>query len=263
MNRLARTFETLRTNGRKGLIGYLTAGDPDLAESEKRLRMALDGGVDVLELGVPFSDPTADGPVIQAAAHRALATGTTLPKVLELVSRLRRDYAQPIVLFGYANPFFGYGFEKLARDADEVGVDGVLVVDIPFEEQREIVGPLHARGLAYIPLVAPTTSPERMATILEGASGFVYAITVRGVTGQRSDLVLDMAGQVRAIRACSDLPVAVGFGIGNARQAEQAASCADAVVVGSALIEAAQAGHLADKVRELRSALDNTRTASR
>lgn len=256
MNRLAHTFETLKTNGRKGLIGYLTAGDPDLAACEKRLRAALDGGVDVLELGVPFSDPTADGPVIQAAAQRALAAGVTLPRVLELVSRLRRDYAQPIVLFGYANPFFRYGYAKLARDAVEVGVDGVLVVDIPFEEQREIVGSIHERGLAYIPLVAPTTSPERMATILKGASGFVYAITVRGVTGQRSDLVLDMAEQVRAIRACSDLPVAAGFGIGNARQAAQAAEFADAVVVGSALIEAAQAGHLADKVRELRSALN-------
>ncbi len=257
MNRLTRAFETMASQGRKGLVGYLTAGDPNMAESERRMRDALDSGVDILEIGVPFSDPTADGPVIQAAALRALNMGATLSKTLDLIARLRQDCAQPIVLFGYANPFFRYGYDALARDAAQAGADGLLIVDIPFEERGEIAAALTKRNLANIPLVAPTSAPERVATILETASGFVYAITVKGVTGRRDDSLPDQAEQIRAIRACSALPVAAGFGIGQGTQAAQAAQTADAVVVGSALIEAAQAGRLADKVRELRTALDS------
>ncbi len=256
MKRIEKTFYELKQAGRKGLVGYLTAGDPDPHESERRIRTALEGGVDVLELGIPFSDPTADGPVIQAAARRALDAGMTVGRALDMVRRLRRDYPQPIVLFGYANPFLRYGYERLAEEAAEAGADGVLAVDVPFEERDEMAGCLDRCGLCFIPLVAPTTSPERMRTLLAVASGFVYYIMVAGVTGKRAELSRDIAQRVQAVRACTRLPVAVGFGVSDGRQAAQVGAAADAVVVGSALIEAAQAGALTERLRDLRSGLD-------
>jgi tryptophan synthase alpha chain len=255
VNRITQVFEQLKADGRKGLIGYLTAGDPDAEQSEQRVRRALQCGVDILELGVPFSDPTADGPVVGAAARRALDAGMTVGGALAMVRRLRRDFAQPIVLFGYANPFFRYGYEALARDAAEAGADGVLAVDLPFEEKDELATSLQAAGLAFIPLVAPTTPPSRMALTLADAEGFVYCITVRGVTGRRSAMVLDVDEMMAHVRACTKLPTALGFGIGNARQAAQAAAAADAVVVGSALIEAAAAGTMEELIANIKSGL--------
>lgn len=256
MNRITRTFETLRQDGRKGLVGYLTAGDPDPAASEQRIRTAIGNGVDVLELGMPFSDATADGPTIQAASQRALAAGMTVGKLLEMVSNLRKDVDVPIVLFGYANPFFCYGFERLCRDAAEAGADGLLVVDLPFEERLELSAWTEQHSLCMIPLVAPTTSQERARSLLASSQGFVYYIAVTGVTGTRSGTASDISRHVEALRACTDLPVAVGFGIRNGADARRVAASADAVVVGSALLRAADENRLADLVRELRDALD-------
>lgn len=257
MNRIDARFEELKAAGRKGLVAYLTAGDPDLKTSEENVRIALDGGVDVLELGVPFSDPTADGPTIQAAAQRALAAGTTLAGVLAMVKNLRKDYDTPIVLFGYANPFFRYGYERLCRDASEAGVDGFLVVDIPYEISGELRQQTDSHDLRLIPLIAPTTSPERAAGILEEARGFVYYIMVKGVTGARQELVEDLGGRIAQLRGVTDLPIAAGFGVSRGSQAAEVAAAADAVVVGSALVRAASEGGLKDLVDDLRGGVDH------
>ncbi len=256
MNRFSALFADLKNSGRKGLVGFFMAGDPDMAQSESDLKTALEHGVDILELGVPFSDPTADGPVVQQAAGRALAAGMNLTKILELAGRLRGEFPQkPMILFSYANPMFKYGFEKLAADAAQAGLDGVLAVDIPFEESGELRACLDSHGLAWIPLVAPTTPPERLPNILATGGGFVYYIMVRGVTGLRRAVAADAHERLRAIRHCTRLPVAAGFGISNGEQAREAAVEADAAVVGSALIQAARAGRLREFVLELASAL--------
>ena len=255
MNRITQTFQTLRRQGRKALIGYLTTGDPDLKTSERNIRLALANGLDILELGVPFSDPTADGPAIQAAGQRALASGTNLKQILSLAARLRRSFKAPMILFSYANPLFRYGYAKLCRDAERAGIDGFLVVDLPFEEADELRAPMKRHGLLFIQLIAPTTSPERSRRLLAEADGFVYYILVKGVTGVRKRLVLNTKKNIDRLRTCTDLPIAAGFGISNGAQARKAARHADAVVVGSALVEAAGAGHLAKLVRELSTAV--------
>jgi len=255
MNRIEACFQARRAQGRKVLVGYLTAGDPDMAASEADIRTAVAEGVDVLELGVPFSDPTADGPVIQAAAFRALQAGTTTAAVLELVRRLRRDLATPIVLFGYANPAYVYGFERYCRDAAAAGADGLLIVDLPYEEAGELRAAAARHGLALIPLIAPTTPKARAAAILAEASGFVYYILFRGVTGARRGLADDAAAQIRTLREVTPLPLAAGFGVSDGPQARAVAGLADGVVVGSALVKAAREGRLAQLVRELRAAL--------
>lgn len=256
MNRIDAKFEELKKAARKGLVGYLTAGDPDVETSEKDIRTAIEAGLDVLELGVPFSDPTADGPVIQAAAHRALESGMTLPGVLDLVRRLRADYDIPIIMFGYANPLYHYGYEKICSEAAEAGVDGMLVVDLPHEESSELKDHLDRNGLHFISLVAPTTPKERMKTILSEAGGFIYYIMVTGVTGARAEIADDIDSHVNMLRECTDLPIAVGFGVSSGEQARQAGQSADAVVVGSAMIRAAREGDLARFMGDLRAGLD-------
>lgn len=256
MDRIAETFNALKRQGRKGLVGYLTAGDPNLKRSEENIRIALDNGVDVLELGVPFSDPTADGPEIQAAALRALKAGMTVRKALDLVRRLRRDYDTPIILFGYANPFYRYGFRQIARDAKQAGADGFLVVDLPLEEAGEFRTHLDDQELAFIPLAAPTTPPARIRKLVRNARGFLYYIMVTGVTGTREKLAVNLSRRVRTLRGCTRLPIAVGFGVSRGAQARLAGRGADAVVVGSALVKAAREGRLKALVRELRKALD-------
>lgn len=255
MNRITRKFKDLKKAGRKGLIGYLTAGDPDLATSEKNIRAAIQSGLDMLELGIPFSEPIADGPTIQEAAQHALVGGMNVKKALQIVKNLRCDFDLPIVLFGYANPFFRYGYEKICADAAGAGVDGMLVVDLSFEEQDELASHMERYGLFLIPLIAPTTPKERAAMILKNAQGFVYYIMVTGVTGARDKLAADIARHVLELRECTNLPIAVGFGVSNGAQARQASELADAVVVGSALVYAAQEGRLEALVRELRDAL--------
>jgi len=260
VNRITQTFQILRRQGRKALIGYLTAGDPDLKTSERNIRAALANGLDILELGVPFSDPTADGPSIQAAGQRALASGTNLKQILALAARLRRSFRIPMILFSYANPLFRYGYEALCRDAARAGIDGILAVDLPFEEADELRTPMKRHGLLFIQLIAPTTSPERARRLLADADGFVYYILVKGVTGTRKRLVLSAKKNIDRLRTCTDLPIAAGFGISNGAQARKAARHADAVVVGSALVEASRAGHLPELVRDLAAAVHGERT---
>lgn len=257
MTRIEKTFESLRQRGRKALVGFLVAGDPDMGRSERDCREALSNGVDILELGVPFSDPTADGPVIQSAAQRSLAAGTTVAKVLALAARLRRDFEQPIVLFGYANPFYSYGYPRLVAEAAGAGVDAFLVVDLPYEESDELKQDSSRAGVDFISLIAPTTPEERLAVILDKAGGFIYYIMVKGVTGVRSEVATDVAGQLDRVRRCSPLPIVAGFGVSNAEQARLAAREADGIVVGSALVQAAREGTLVPLVRQLRAGLDS------
>lgn len=256
MSRIQQTFERLKKQNRKALVGFLMAGDPDLEISEKHCRQALENGVDVLELGVPFSDPTADGPVIQAAGRRGLAKGTTLDGVLKMAGRLRKDFDTPIVIFGYANPFFSYGYDRLAKAAAGVGVDAFLVVDLPYEESDEFKIHLNKQGLDFITLIAPTTPSARLAVILKNARGFVYYIMVKGVTGVRAEIPADVSEHLARLKQNTSLPIAAGFGVSDGVQARSAAKYADGVVVGSALIQAAGEGRLVALVKELRQALD-------
>lgn len=256
MKRIDSTFSKLQASGRKALVGYLTAGYPDMEQSEARIREAVRSGLDVLELGVPFSDPTADGPVIQSASFKSLAAGTTVVKVLGLVRRIRAEFPElPVILFGYANPFFVYGYEKLAADAADAGADGFLVVDLPYEEADEFRAALKARGLCFIPLVAPTTGIDRAKMIADAGDGFVYYISVTGVTGTRSADAGEIAGHVRKLKAVTRLPVCVGFGVNNGTQARAVGAMADGVVVGSALIRAADEGRLGALVKEISGGL--------
>ncbi len=255
MDRMEKTFQRLKAEGRKALVGFLMGGDPTPEASEVACRTALDNGVDILELGVPFSDPTADGPVIQAAGRRALAAGMTLGKSLDLVRRLRKSHEAPIVLFGYVNPIFAHGYERTAREAAEAGVDAMLVVDLPFEESGELRGYLARHGIAFIPLIAPTTPEARMKVVLKGAQGFVYYIMVKGVTGARAALATGVEEHLALLRKNTALPLVAGFGVSSGDQARAAAEHADGVVVGSALVAAAAEGRLAAFVKELTAAL--------
>jgi tryptophan synthase alpha chain len=236
MSRLARTFERIRSNGHPGLVTYVTAGDPDLVRSEEILRALDRAGADVLEVGVPFSDPLADGPVIQRATERALAAGSTLARVLDMVARVRPEVASPVVIFSYANPILRMGAADFAERACAAGVDGVLVLDLPIEEAGEFRGILAAHGLDTIFLLSPTTSDARIRTAAALGSGFLYAISRLGVTGAR-DRIADGARQmVERIRAATSLPVALGFGISRPEHVREVGQWADAAVVGSALV---------------------------
>jgi tryptophan synthase alpha chain len=242
VSRLADTFSALGTRGETAFIPYFTAGDPDLETTRELVRAAVAEGAHAIELGVPFSDPMADGPVLQRASARALAGGTTLPRVLELVVELRREIAQPIVLFGYYNPFFRYGVERLARDAATAGADGFLCVDLPPEEAGDLRTAAQAHGLDVIALLAPTTPPARIRTVARGASGFLYFVSVLGTTGARAELPPELPALVRRVRTITRLPVGVGFGVSRPEQAAWLAGFADAVIVGSAIARLVEDG---------------------
>ena len=233
---LARTFGAFRRERRPGLITYVTAGDPDLEGSAAILRALDRAGADVLEVGVPFSDPMADGPVIQRATERALAGGTTLTRVLELVERIRPQIAAPVVLFSYANPVFRLGVHAFARRARAAGVDGVLLLDLPIEEAGEAHDALAANGLDTIFLLSPTTTTERIRRAAALGRGFLYGISRLGVTGARDSISSDARALVERIRAETDLPVALGFGISRPEHVVEVGRWADAAVVGSALV---------------------------
>lgn len=255
MSKIRQAFDDAKAEGRAALVGYLTAYDPDMAGSLERIMAAVDAGLDVLELGVPFSDPAADGPDVQAAMIRALAAGATLPKVLDLARAVRERSDVPIVLFSYANPLLQMG-SRLGAAAAAAGVNGLLVVDCPPAHADELREPAAARGLDWIGLVAPTTTPARMRAIAEVTTGFVYAVTLKGVTG--AELDVDSAAleqQLAAVKEVFDVPVAAGFGVRTALQAQTLARKADGVVVGSALIRAAQESlnALTELVRDLRA----------
>lgn len=236
MTRIGRRFETLKEQGRKGFVAYITAGDPDLGATHKLVLELDQQGVDVLELGVPFSDPLADGPVIQEASQRALVAGATLEGVLAMVADLRSETEIPIVLFTYYNPIHRYGLAQFVKRAAEVGVDGVLMLDLPPEEGREYKELMDAQGIDTIFLMTPTTRDDRMSLIASHTEGFVYYVSRNGVTGERDSLADEIHTKVSAIGEHTDLPVAVGFGISLPEQVSEVASYADAVVVGSAIV---------------------------
>ena len=236
MGRIEERFTALQKEGRKAFVAYLTAGDPNLKTTAELIQALEVAGVDIIEVGVPFSDPTADGPVIQAASQRALKNGATLEKILAMITALRRTSSIPIVLFGYYNPILSYGPEKFAADAAASCVDGLLVVDLPPEEADELRRYSDPAGLAFISLIAPTTDPERARKILRRATGFVYYISITGVTGTAVPRPDDVRRDVERLKGMTALPVAVGFGISTPAQAAAIAPLADGVVVGSALV---------------------------
>ena len=238
MSRIAARFTALREEGRAGLVTYLTAGDPDRDTSARLFAGLPAAGADLIEIGMPFSDPMADGPTIQEAGQRALTQGMNLPRTLALVRELRRtDEATPIVLMGYYNPIYRHGPEAFPRDAVDAGVDGVIVVDLPPEEDAELVRPARSAGLDLIRLATPTSDERRLPLIVERASGFLYYVAIAGITGTRSADSSEVAAAVARLRRFTDLPIAVGFGIKTPEQAAQVASAADAVVVGTALVQ--------------------------
>lgn len=260
--RISRTFKELAQRGELGLIAYLTAGDPSLAATEEIALRAAEAGADVIELGIPFSDPVADGPTIQRASERALHAGTTLAKVIDLVSKLRRKSDVPIVLFGYFNPILQMELAQFAQRASAAGADGVLVTDMTPEESGEYRAAMRAGGLDTIFLAAPTSTDERLQRIAEASSGFLYVISRTGVTGAKDSLPEELPAMVRRARKFTPLPIAVGFGISVPAQVTVLGGIADAVVVGSSLVaevekansprDAAQA--VAARVRMLKEA---------
>jgi len=239
--RIERKFEELRARGEAALVPFIVAGDPDLKHTGMLVMEMEARGADIIELGIPFSDPMADGPANQRAHARGLNGGASLAAILAMVSELRKPselgkaIEVPLILFGYYNPILHYGCERLCADAARAGIDGLLIVDLPPEESAELARPARAAGLDLIYLLAPTTPIDRSRKIARVASGFLYYVSVTGVTGARADLAADLEGRVRELRAVTDLPIGVGFGISTPAHARAVASFADAVVVGSAL----------------------------
>jgi tryptophan synthase alpha chain len=266
-NRIAAKFEELRARNEAALVPFVVAGDPDL-DSTRRLILELEArGADLIELGVPFSDPMADGPANQRALARGLGAGASLAAILSMVSELRRESQIPLVLFGYYNPIFHYGVERLTADAAKAGIDALLVIDLPPEEAGELKPSARANGLDVILLLAPTTPIERAQKIARSASGFIYYVSVAGVTGARASLPTDLREHIDALRAVTDIPLGVGFGISTPEQAGEVASFADAVVVGSAISliiekhgkDSGMAGAVGDLVAAMKSAMRSAR----
>jgi tryptophan synthase alpha chain len=237
MSRIAERFAALRERGEKALVPVVTAGDPDLLTTEQLVPALGAAGADLVEIGVPFSDPMAEGPTIQRASERALASGTTLRRVFELVRTLRERVDAPLVLMGYANSFLTLGERNFAEAAAAVGVDGVICVDLPPEEGVEYRRALEAAGVDPILLASPTTTPERLAMLAREARGFLYYVSLKGVTGARDALATGIDEQIGRIRSESEIPVCVGFGVSTPEHAARLGACADGVVVGSALID--------------------------
>ena len=236
MSRISQTFAEIKAAGRRGFIPFVSAGDPDLVVSREIVLALAKNGADIIELGVPFSDPMADGPTIQASSQRALDKGVKLSDILQLVRDVRGVTETPIVLFSYLNPLYRYGFERLAADAAQAGADGVLVTDAVDEVAFVISQVLGGHGLDLISLIAPTTTDERLERIASNATGFIYAVSRAGVTGAQSDTASDAEKLVARARRFTELPVAVGFGISSRRQIEEVWQYADAAVVGSAIV---------------------------
>ncbi len=249
MSRIAARFAALKAEGRGALITFLEAWDPDAATSMAILRGMPAAGADLIEIGCAFTDPMADGPTVQLAGGRALAAGATLARTLAMVREFRReDDATPIVLMGYLNPILSYDPVRFCTDAAAAGVDGLIVVDLPTEEADLLVPPARARGIDVIRLVAPTTDDARLPLVLEGSSGFIYYVSITGITGTRTASGAELAAAIPRIRKATDLPIAVGFGVRSPAQAAEAARTADAAVVASALIDTL-AGSLDDQGR--------------
>jgi tryptophan synthase alpha chain len=258
VSRIASRFEELKKDGRAAFVPFITAGDPDAETTFALLQELPAAGADLIELGVPFSDPMADGPAVQASSQRAIKAGMTLTKVLELVKRFRKSDAQtPIVLMGYYNPIHAYGTARFAKDAAVAGVDGLITVDLPPEEDEVLRAPASVQGLDIVRLATPTSTDARLDTIVDGASGFLYYVSIAGVTGTKTYSEDDVRAAVARVKAKAALPVAVGFGIKTPEQARAIAGLADAAVVGSAIVtkiaESSDAG--ADRERLVKDVL--------
>ncbi len=234
MNRLQHTFNTLAEKKEKALVGFITAGDPDVETSLKIIRAMCENGMDILEMGVPFSDPSADGPVIQRSSNRALKHQVSLETVMEMIRRIRTFTSIPIIIFSYYNPIIAYGMGKFQPDAVAAGADGVLVVDLPMEESAELTSLWEKKDFSLINLVAPTTPRDRMANIAAASSGFLYLVSKTGVTGSDGLDTSEINTQMEILRSVTNLPVCVGFGISTAEDVATVASMADGVVIGSA-----------------------------
>lgn len=262
MSRLAARFNTLQTQHSTALVTFITAGDPDLATTAEMIHLLEDAGADIIELGVPFSDPMADGPTIQLSSERALAAGTTLRGILDVVKKVRKRSDIPIILMGYLNPVHAYGFDKFCHDAATSGVDGVLLVDMPPEESHDLIGPARRHGLDTIFLLTPTSDDARIAAVNTLGSGFVYYVTVTGVTGARSSVSDTLAQELSRVKQAVSLPIMAGFGISTPEQAAEVGALADGVVVGSAIVKLFEQyrgetlhRHVRDYVRTLKDAL--------
>ncbi len=261
VSRISAAFDKARAENRKALVAYLMAGDPDLETSYEVLKTLVENGADIVELGAPFTDPMADGPSIQKAALRSLKAGTTLKDVLGLVKRFRAEFPDtPLILMGYANPIHNMGYAAFTEAAAEAGLDGSIIVDLPPEEDQPVRDEYARKDLAVIRLATPTTDEARMKVIADGASGFLYYVSVTGVTGARQPVAADIAPGIKLAQTVSNLPVCVGFGIKTAKQVSEMAAYADGVVVGSAfvdLISGIETG--ADKDKTLAAIADLTR----
>jgi len=264
-DRIQQRFKQLQAARHPALVTFITAGDPDLATTARLLPLLEQSGADIIELGIPFSDPMADGPTIQRASERALASGTTLTKVLEMVRQVRTQVSVPIILMGYSNPIYAYGWQRFATDAAAAGVDGLLLVDLPPEEADELLPAARAAGLKVIFLLTPTSDQSRISQVARFGSGFLYYVTVTGVTGAREAVAGSLAADLAQIRKQITLPVVAGFGISTPQQAGQVADLADGVVVGSAIVklfEQHQGDQLADQVCQLVRSLKHGMTTT-
>ena len=238
MSRIDQTFARLQAEGKSAFVSYIMAGDPDYATSLEIMRGLPAAGVDIIELGVPFTDPMADGPTIQLAGQRALAAGQTLQKTLDMAAEFReRDDTTPIVLMGYYNPIYNRGVERFLTDAKAAGIDGLIVVDLPPEEDDELCIPAQQAGLNFIRLATPTTDDKRLPKVLTNTSGFVYYVSITGITGAAAAQAVDVAPEVARIKAATGLPIVVGFGIRTPETAREIAAAADGAVVGSAIVD--------------------------
>jgi len=256
MTRIDAKFADLNAAGKKAFVTYIMAGDPDYDRSLEIVKGLPGAGVDIIELGIPFTDPMADGPTIQLAGQRALGAGQTLQKTLDLATEFRKtDDITPIVLMGYYNPIYNRGVDRFLADAKAAGIDGLIVVDLPPEEDEELCLPAQAAGINFIRLATPTTDEKRLPRVLQNTSGFVYYVSITGITGSAEAQSVDVAPEVARIKASTDLPVIVGFGVNTPDKSRAIASVADGVVVGSAIVsqiaDGKPAGEVLDFVRSL------------
>lgn len=245
MNRIEEKFKKLKRQKKKAFIAYITAGDPDLEATKRIVPVLEEAGVDIVELGIPFSDPLADGPVIQAASHRALEKKVTLKKIFAMAGVLRKTTNVPIAFMTYYNPVLRYGVQKFIKSCKRNGVDGVIVPDLPFEEAGDLIKYARPEGIATVFLVAPTSTKKRIREITKNSTGFIYYVSLTGVTGARKNLPLEVASNVRRIKSMTKKPVAVGFGISTPGQAKGIAKVADGAIVGSAIVRI-----IADNVKD-------------